>query len=146
MSIYKAPCKVLHVLESIRREFFHGHDGESSKSVWVKWNSILTAKEKGGLGVASLFALNRALMLKWVWRFFVQRESLWARVIRAIHGEDGNIRSQIKHGRSSCWRVIINECSKLKDQGVDFSNFVRSRWVMAVILGSGKIGGAMLAF
>nr|GFA02946.1 RNA-directed DNA polymerase, eukaryota, reverse transcriptase zinc-binding domain protein [Tanacetum cinerariifolium] len=43
----------------------------------------------GGLGVSSLYALNRALMFKWVWRFTTQQSSLWARVIKAIHGDDG---------------------------------------------------------
>nr|GFB93648.1 RNA-directed DNA polymerase, eukaryota, reverse transcriptase zinc-binding domain protein [Tanacetum cinerariifolium] len=60
-------------------------------SIWVSWNKVLTSKEKGGLGVSSLFALNRALMFKWVWRFFNQRDSLWVRVIHAIHGVDGRI-------------------------------------------------------
>ncbi|GJX58925.1 RNA-directed DNA polymerase, eukaryota, reverse transcriptase zinc-binding domain protein [Tanacetum coccineum] len=63
----------------------------SKKPIWVKWKSILASKEKGGLGVSSLYALNRALMFKWVWRFFNQGSSLWARVIKAIHGVDGKI-------------------------------------------------------
>nr|GFB07068.1 RNA-directed DNA polymerase, eukaryota, reverse transcriptase zinc-binding domain protein [Tanacetum cinerariifolium] len=29
------------------------------RSIWVSWNKVLTSKEKGGLGVSSLFALNR---------------------------------------------------------------------------------------
>nr|GEW40516.1 RNA-directed DNA polymerase, eukaryota, reverse transcriptase zinc-binding domain protein [Tanacetum cinerariifolium] len=49
------------------------------------------AKDQGGLGVASLYALNRALMLKWMWRFFANQDSLWTRVVKDIHGEDGNI-------------------------------------------------------
>nr|GFC62524.1 RNA-directed DNA polymerase, eukaryota, reverse transcriptase zinc-binding domain protein [Tanacetum cinerariifolium] len=38
----------------------------SNKASWVKWKSVLASKEKGGLGVSSLYALNRALMMKWV--------------------------------------------------------------------------------
>nr|GEY31068.1 RNA-directed DNA polymerase, eukaryota, reverse transcriptase zinc-binding domain protein [Tanacetum cinerariifolium] len=45
------------------------------------------AKDSGGL-VPSLYALNRGLMMKWVWRFYNQKTSLWANVIKAIHGED----------------------------------------------------------
>nr|GEU84862.1 RNA-directed DNA polymerase, eukaryota [Tanacetum cinerariifolium] len=44
-----------------------------------------------GLGVSSLYALNRALMLKWVWKFHYHSSSLWTRVMKAIHGEDGKI-------------------------------------------------------
>ncbi|GJS69396.1 hypothetical protein Tco_0702237 [Tanacetum coccineum] len=48
-------------------------------------------KDKGGLGVSSFHALNRALSFKWVWRFRTQGSSLWARVIKGIHGEDGKL-------------------------------------------------------
>nr|GEV07799.1 RNA-directed DNA polymerase, eukaryota, reverse transcriptase zinc-binding domain protein [Tanacetum cinerariifolium] len=47
----------------------------------------MASKDAGGLGVASLFALNRGLMFKWVWRFITQKNSLWAKVITTIHGE-----------------------------------------------------------
>ncbi|GJZ96027.1 hypothetical protein Tco_0668361, partial [Tanacetum coccineum] len=51
--------------------------------------SVLAAKEKGGLGVSSLFALNIALLMKWFWRFYSHNDSLWSRVIKAIYGVDG---------------------------------------------------------
>ncbi|GJX92711.1 RNA-directed DNA polymerase, eukaryota, reverse transcriptase zinc-binding domain protein [Tanacetum coccineum] len=59
---YLVPLTVLRSLESIRCQFFNGHELKSNKSSWVKWNSVLAAKEKGGLGVSSLFALNELLM------------------------------------------------------------------------------------
>nr|GEV55876.1 RNA-directed DNA polymerase, eukaryota [Tanacetum cinerariifolium] len=70
MSIFKVPMKVLQNMESIRARFFNGADVNSQKPSWVRWKSVLIAKDVGGLGVSSLFALNRALMFKWVWRFF----------------------------------------------------------------------------
>ncbi|GKE23604.1 RNA-directed DNA polymerase, eukaryota, reverse transcriptase zinc-binding domain protein, partial [Tanacetum coccineum] len=74
----------LITLESIRCQFFNGHDVSSKKASWVQWNKVLAPKDKGGLGVSSLYALNRGLMFKWVWRFLTQDTSLWARVIKAI--------------------------------------------------------------
>nr|GFA54353.1 hypothetical protein [Tanacetum cinerariifolium] len=44
--------------------------------------------KNGGLGVSSFHALNRALLLKWVWRFLSQDGSLWHRVIQALYGFD----------------------------------------------------------
>ncbi|GJZ20616.1 hypothetical protein Tco_0557206 [Tanacetum coccineum] len=85
------PMKVLQRMESIRSRFFSGVDLNSKKSIWVKWSKVLCSKEKGGLGVSSLYALNRALMCKWVWRFTTQKNLLWTRVIKAIHGEDGKM-------------------------------------------------------
>ncbi|GJZ41455.1 hypothetical protein Tco_0588341 [Tanacetum coccineum] len=69
LSIFKAPLTILRKLESIRSHFFNGHELSSKKATWIKWTNVLAPKVKGGLGVSSLFALNRALMLKWVWRF-----------------------------------------------------------------------------
>nr|GEY51015.1 RNA-directed DNA polymerase, eukaryota, reverse transcriptase zinc-binding domain protein [Tanacetum cinerariifolium] len=96
MSIFKAPLPVLCKLESIRCHFFNGHDQDSRKATRIKWDYVLTPKEKGGLGVSSLYALNRALMLKWVWKFHYHSSSLWTRVMKAIHGEDGKIGKILK--------------------------------------------------
>ncbi|GKD14850.1 RNA-directed DNA polymerase, eukaryota, partial [Tanacetum coccineum] len=53
------------------------------KITWVAWNKVLASKRKGGLGVSSLYALNRALLLKWAWRFISKDNSLWFQVIQA---------------------------------------------------------------
>nr|GEU92183.1 RNA-directed DNA polymerase, eukaryota, reverse transcriptase zinc-binding domain protein [Tanacetum cinerariifolium] len=101
MSIFKVPMKVLRRMESIRCYFFNGVDLGQKKPIWFKRNNVLASKLKGGLGVSSLYALNRALMFKWVWRFTTQRSSLWARVIKAIHGDDGNMGKYHKSAISS---------------------------------------------
>ncbi|GKA16526.1 hypothetical protein Tco_0696273 [Tanacetum coccineum] len=109
MSIFKVPMNVLQRMESIRCHFFNGADLGGKKSIWVKWNNMLACKEKGGLGVSSLYALNRALMFKWIWRFITQRSSLWARVIKAIHGDDGKIGKNSISGYPSIWCDIVQE-------------------------------------
>nr|GEY31380.1 RNA-directed DNA polymerase, eukaryota, reverse transcriptase zinc-binding domain protein [Tanacetum cinerariifolium] len=55
MSIFKVPSSILKSLESIRSRFFNGQDSKSSKTSWLKWNMVLTPKDKGGLGVSSLY-------------------------------------------------------------------------------------------
>ncbi|GKE37099.1 RNA-directed DNA polymerase, eukaryota, reverse transcriptase zinc-binding domain protein [Tanacetum coccineum] len=91
VSIYKVPKKVINRLESIRCHFFNGVDHLSKKPIWIKWKKVLALKDKGGLGISSFYALNRALLFKWIWRFHTQGSSLWAKVIKGIHGEDGKI-------------------------------------------------------
>ncbi|GJX75606.1 RNA-directed DNA polymerase, eukaryota, partial [Tanacetum coccineum] len=81
MSMFKAPIHVLKKLESIRK--------------------------KGGLGVSSFYALNRALIFKWIWRFRTQNNSLWSRLIKAIHVDDGKLGS--KPSFSSNWTKIIRD-------------------------------------
>nr|GEY43331.1 RNA-directed DNA polymerase, eukaryota [Tanacetum cinerariifolium] len=81
MSIFKAPLGVLKKMESIRNKFFNGADLGDNKMTWIAWDKVLASKERGDLGVSSFHALNRALILKWVWRFVSQDGSLWFRVI-----------------------------------------------------------------
>ncbi|GKB68602.1 RNA-directed DNA polymerase, eukaryota, reverse transcriptase zinc-binding domain protein, partial [Tanacetum coccineum] len=119
-------------LESIRSHFFNGHDPNSKRTYWVKWKNVLASKEKGGLGVSSLYALNRGLMFKWVWRFFTQNTSLWSpRVIKAIHGEDGKVGKQVKSAFPSYWMDIVHEINVLKNQGINLLN------CMQIKLGNG---------
>ncbi|GKA12493.1 RNA-directed DNA polymerase, eukaryota [Tanacetum coccineum] len=71
--------------ESIRSKFFNG-DSSYRKISWVAWDNVLASKLNGGLGVSSFFALNRSLLLKWVWRFISGDGSLLCKVIQAIYG------------------------------------------------------------
>nr|GFA97192.1 putative RNA-directed DNA polymerase, eukaryota, reverse transcriptase zinc-binding domain protein [Tanacetum cinerariifolium] len=64
MSIFKVPIKVLQNMESIRSRFFNGADINSKNPSWVRWKNVMASKDTGGLGVSSLFTLNRALMFK----------------------------------------------------------------------------------
>nr|GEZ66038.1 RNA-directed DNA polymerase, eukaryota, reverse transcriptase zinc-binding domain protein [Tanacetum cinerariifolium] len=115
--------------------FFNGNNLDSKRSIWVSWNKVLTSKERGGLGVSSLFTLNRALMFKWVWRFFNQSDSLWVRVIHAIHGVDGRIGRAGNVGYTSIWCDIIKEMDRLASHGIDL---IRCR-VVALNQNSGII-------
>nr|GEW95706.1 hypothetical protein [Tanacetum cinerariifolium] len=122
MSIYKAPKGVLDALESIRSRFFNGIDPLERKIIWVAWEKILASKKKGGLGVSSLFALNRALLLKWVWRFVSNDGSLWSQVINVIHGKF--LGSHSVRG-SSPWCSILREMLSLVGKGFDFMSHIK---------------------
>ncbi|GJU46114.1 RNA-directed DNA polymerase, eukaryota [Tanacetum coccineum] len=74
MSIYKAPKRVLHDMEMLRSKFFNGGDSQDSRISWVAWERVLSSKKNGGLGVSSFFALNRALLLKWLLRVRLPKE------------------------------------------------------------------------
>ncbi|GJW80278.1 RNA-directed DNA polymerase, eukaryota [Tanacetum coccineum] len=89
-------------LESIRSYFFNGHDPNSKRTSW------------GGL------------MFKWVWRFFTQNTSLWSRVIKAIHGEDGKVGKQVKSAFPSYWMDIVHEINVLKNQGINLLNCMQN--------------------
>ncbi|GJU32589.1 nucleotide-binding alpha-beta plait domain-containing protein [Tanacetum coccineum] len=106
MRLSMFPLTVLRSLESIRCQFFNGHELKSNKSSWVKWNSVLAAKEKGGLGVSSLFALNRALLMKMVLRFYSLNDSLCLRA-----SLDNNFRAALEEESSSLSSRKLRTCS-----------------------------------
>nr|GEY05334.1 RNA-directed DNA polymerase, eukaryota [Tanacetum cinerariifolium] len=124
MSIFTVPRGVLKALESIRNHFFNGADQSDYKITWVAWDKVLASKKKGGLGVLSFFALNRALLLKWVWQFVSQDGSLWCKVINALYGS--KVDSHQTH-YSSNWCSILREVHKLKYKGFDFCYHIKKR-------------------
>ncbi|GKE32739.1 RNA-directed DNA polymerase, eukaryota, partial [Tanacetum coccineum] len=91
LSMFKAPHQVLKKLETFRSHFFNGINLMDRKATFIKWDNVLVAKKKGCLRVSSFYALNRALIFKWIWRFRTQNSSLWGSVIKAIYGIDGMI-------------------------------------------------------
>nr|GEY39570.1 RNA-directed DNA polymerase, eukaryota, reverse transcriptase zinc-binding domain protein [Tanacetum cinerariifolium] len=116
MSLYKVPKSVLHLMESIRRNFFIEIQGDERKITLVKWSKVLALKKYGGLGVSSYYAFNRVLLFKWVWRFISQDNSLWCRFITSMHGSQ---LLKLSPFHSSTWNTIIREINVLKSQGVD---------------------------
>ncbi|GKA04478.1 RNA-directed DNA polymerase, eukaryota [Tanacetum coccineum] len=85
---------------------------------------ILASNKNGGLGVSSFHALNRALLLKWVWRFISQDGSMWFRVIKALYGP-----SITSHpvNLSSNWCSIIRELHLLEEKGFNFLAHCKKR-------------------
>ncbi|GKF59057.1 hypothetical protein Tco_0175843, partial [Tanacetum coccineum] len=114
MSMFKVPSGILRILELIRCHFFNGHDMSSKKVSWVQWNKVLAPKDK-----------NRGLMFKWVWRFLSQDSSLWSRVIKAIHGGDGNIGVVSNNGTKYVWMNIVSEINVLSKKGINLMEFLR---------------------
>ncbi|GKC11654.1 RNA-directed DNA polymerase, eukaryota, reverse transcriptase zinc-binding domain protein [Tanacetum coccineum] len=127
MSIFKVPMGVLKKLESIRRNFFNGHDGISRKSSWFSWNKALASKRNGGLGISSFFATNSALLVKWVWRFFSDGSSLWSSFIKSMFGNHGATGLKVQPKRRSTWYDILQAVNSLKDKGIDFFQFIRKK-------------------
>ena len=114
MSIFKCPDSVINLLESLRASFFWGGNGDKKKMAWIKWENVLASFEKGGMGIGSLKAFNLALLQKWRWRFVNNPDSLWARVIKAIHGVEAGL--DLKGCNcNGVWSSIISSYAMLHD-------------------------------
>ncbi|GKB87478.1 RNA-directed DNA polymerase, eukaryota, partial [Tanacetum coccineum] len=124
-SIFKVPKGILNKMEAFRRNFFNGADIADRKMSLIGWKKILALKKNEGLGISSLFALNCALFLKWVWRFISNGSSLWSRFIKAIYGVRGAINIVHSSSRSSPWLDIIREFKTLSITSTDLFSLVK---------------------
>nr|GEX19899.1 RNA-directed DNA polymerase, eukaryota, reverse transcriptase zinc-binding domain protein [Tanacetum cinerariifolium] len=74
-----------------------GADVKEKKMSWFKWSRVLASKDKGGLGVSSFFALNRALLFKWMWRFFNDKDALWSRIYALESDKNLTVADKMAH-------------------------------------------------
>nr|GEV04962.1 RNA-directed DNA polymerase, eukaryota, reverse transcriptase zinc-binding domain protein [Tanacetum cinerariifolium] len=118
---------VLKLLESIKRNFYNGVDRSERKMAWISWNKVLASKKYGSLGVSSFYDLNRALLFKWIWRFFSHGSCLWTRFTKAIYGEDGALNSSSSLSKCSPWLDIIREVTVLRTKGINLLDLIRKK-------------------
>ena len=88
MSLFVIPRKMRLRLEKIQMEFLWGDLEERRKIHLVRWTVICKDKRYGGLGLRHLKDFNYALLRKWLWRFPLERESFWRKVIVSKFGEE----------------------------------------------------------
>ncbi|KAJ0427646.1 putative RNA-directed DNA polymerase [Helianthus annuus] len=131
-SLYKAPLQVLKQLERLRRVFFWGGSEEKAKLNWTAWEKTIGPIEYGGLGFGSLQDANLAMLSKWWWRFKVDRNGLWRKVIWALH-QSSRAWTFIptKVSIIGPWKQITRCAGILETRGIDLSKSIIG------ILGSG---------
>nr|GEV34341.1 RNA-directed DNA polymerase, eukaryota, reverse transcriptase zinc-binding domain protein [Tanacetum cinerariifolium] len=124
LKFFHVPKGVLKEMEAIRCNFFNGSDPTERKITWVFWDKVLASKKNGSLRVSSFYALNRALLLKWVWHFLSQDGTLWYRVIQALYGASFKLHPV---NQSSIWCSILREMQVLICKGFDFVSYCKKR-------------------
>lgn len=53
----------------------------------IRWDKMLNSHAQGALDLQRLLDKYRALLAKWVWRYYHEGEALWKQVIDAKHGK-----------------------------------------------------------
>ncbi|KAJ9567980.1 hypothetical protein OSB04_003946 [Centaurea solstitialis] len=116
-SLYKAPKKVLIMLEGLRRKFFWGGVNGEKKICWLAWDKVVRSKTSGGLGIGSLRALNLAMLAKWHWRDKTEPDAQWRAVVRGCNG--------IHVPRHGTWRSILRVENDLRELGINLSTHLK---------------------
>jgi hypothetical protein len=47
----------------------------------VQWSAVVRDKDRGGLGIGSLIAKNKAMLFKWIWRLYLPGNELWKKMV-----------------------------------------------------------------
>ena len=90
LSIFKMPASIREDLERIMRNFLWEGSGEGKGAHLVNWKTVSRPMNEGGLGIGNLDRKNMALLVKWLWRFPNEPNSLWHKVIRSKYGIHSN--------------------------------------------------------
>jgi hypothetical protein len=69
-------------------------------------NPFCRPKEAGGLGLLNTKKMNLALLLKWIWRLYQEKDTIWARIIRAKYGDAPDLFSGSGQGGSPFWKSL----------------------------------------
>ncbi|PON92327.1 LOW QUALITY PROTEIN: hypothetical protein TorRG33x02_118320 [Trema orientale] len=90
LSLFKAPCRVIETIEKLMHDFlWEGEDLLGGEHL-VAWDLVCRPKLQGGLGIGNVLARNKALPMKWLWRFPKKRYALWYKVIKNKYGLNPN--------------------------------------------------------
>ncbi|KAL4291067.1 hypothetical protein GQ457_14G002890 [Hibiscus cannabinus] len=117
ISIFQMPAAVNTALSSKVANFLWG--SLDSKAIhWIRWDTICLPKSCGGLGLVNFKVKNRALLNKWLWRFGVEVDSLWRKVVSAKYEENDRTLLPLNRktkNKSWIWQNIISPLSKEDD-------------------------------
>ena len=85
--------------------------------------------KNGGLGIRCLRMFNYALLAKWLWRYGVENDAFWRRVIGAKYGNEWAVGVQ-----NLCLGHMVFVCgSPLEKAGSIFLSSFGMMWVMVLI-------------
>lgn len=125
MRIVKASISACKKIENFWRKFLWKGNfdniciNEKLKKgiISVKWTTVLSPKDKGGLGITPIANTNFALLTKWLWRYHCEPKTVWRSFINAKYPISilGDIYDKGKYSSTNApWRSIC--------KGIDWFN------------------------
>ena len=133
LSLFTIPTHVANKIEKLQRDFLWN----DSKTHLLGWDKVCLPIAKGGLGITKLTTFNKALLEKWLWRFGIEENRLWRRVVVLKFGEEWV-------GGPLSWEgvftgMVCGEVSKWVGKFLTKMSSIRLGWGIEWIYG--QIGG-----
>jgi mannosylglycoprotein endo-beta-mannosidase len=101
------PKSCLDEIQKMQRQFIWGDTAVKRRYHAIGWDRVTLPKWMGGLGLRKLETMNRACLLKLVWKFKDGGDEFWCKVLRSKYGTDmvnGSTNNRATH--SSLWRAM----------------------------------------
>ena len=83
------PGKILDGVDRVNRNFLWGSSNSTKKVHWVGWDKVTKSKEERVLGLHSAKGRNIALLAKLNWRFQIESEAPWVKVLKMKYCNKG---------------------------------------------------------
>jgi hypothetical protein len=108
LSLYLAPASVLKKMDVYRKRLLWNGGSSKNKYHLVKWDTVCTAKNIGGLGILNLRWMNISLLTKWLWKL-EKEDGLWQTIVKKkyMKGKPLSVLKK-KQGDSQFWRGIMD--------------------------------------
>ena len=113
LSLFPIPKSVARRIEKLQRDFLWGGLDDEPKFHLVPWKEVCEPLMGGSLGIQNLTMFSQALLGKWLWRYAIEPESLWRRVIDSKYG--------------SMWGGWYSQIGT-QAYGVSLWKFIRAGW------------------
>ena len=114
LSLFPIPVKVAKRMEDLQRDFLWTGIGDDHKIHLLNWSKICSPVKNGGLGIRCLRRFSSALLAKWLWRYGLENDAFWKRVIGAKYGNEWG---------GWCTKSVF------RAYGVCLWKFIRSGWL-----------------
>lgn len=91
MCCFRLPQWVINRIDQIRRSFLWAKSTDDAKGIsLINWQAACLPKNWGGLGIMNLKLFNMALLLRWWWKAYHDKDCLWTVTVRLLRRRGGN--------------------------------------------------------
>ena len=81
LSVIKFPRWAIDMINSHMGHFLWNNTEDHHKYHLASWQLVSQKKEMGGFGIPDLRSLNLALLSSWIFRYHLNTNSIWTRIV-----------------------------------------------------------------
>ena len=120
LSFYKSTAVLLVLLCLL-----WGGGPDQNKIAWIRWETVTSSKENGGLDIKDITNFNIALLGKWRWDLMQNKRELWTRVVQSKYGGWQGMLAADRAGLESVWWRDLKKALIHSQQGQIINSGIR---------------------